>query len=362
MVSVAVLPGDGVGAEVLAGPIEILHELQGRGLIKISGPWPVGTSAYKEHGTVLPADTLAACEAADAILLGAIGEHPGAPAAAYTERSALSTLRSHFDLRISIREVLRGGAEPLLIVRNLRGGAYGPDEHRQIETERAADRIELTGARIAEVVRVGAQLAMTIPGHALVSVDKANLLATSQLWRATAESIANGLGVELRSVYVDRMAFELARDLPPAVIITEGLFGDILSDVAAARAGSIARCSSLSVQPDGPTTGRCAALFEPTHGSAPRRAGQNIVNPTGAYLALAGLLDRVGLARECAALRHSLQRVNDDGIRTYDLAGTGATAASTSAFSEAVNQRFARACRPRADVREPGERRVARHV
>ena len=345
MIRLAVLPGDGIGGEVLAGPLALLAALDDGTNIDVTGPWPAGASAYADTGSVLPEATLLACEEADAILLGAIGEHPGASPEAYRQPSALWTLRTHFGLRLSVREVLRPEGEPLVIVRNLLGGAYGEQDTRQEggPSTPAWDRIELSGGQIEEVARAAADILGRFEGHRLLSADKANLFATSRLWRAIVQRIADERGATVEHCYVDRLAYELARALPAAVIVTEGIFGDILSDVAAATAGSIALSSSASVNPGSPLAGRCRALFEPVHGSSPRRAGHDVANPSGAYLALAAALEWQDETRAAgAALRRALRLTLRAGVATYDLVAAGVRPVSTAAFAEHVNNAFAR--------------------
>jgi isocitrate/isopropylmalate dehydrogenase len=343
MIRFAVLPGDGIGGEVLAGPLEILTRLAAQGRLEVSGPWPVGASAYLAGGEGLPAATLAACKAADAILFGAVGEHPGFAAADYRPEQSLLFLREYFDLRVSIRQVWRGEQAPLTIVRNLLGGAYGNAATRDESdgARPASDLVRLTPEQIAEVVEIGCAYAAQTDGR-LVSVDKANLLATSRLWRRVATRVTAERGLACRHVYVDQCAFELARrGLPEAVLVTEGLFGDILSDLAAAKAGSIALCSSASVHPGPAAHGRCVGLFEPVHGTAPDIVGQGIANPTGAYLALAAALEwfpaTAGLA---GPLRQVLARALAHGPVTRDLAGPGGPVAATGEFAAHVNRVF----------------------
>ena len=145
MIRIAVLPGDGIGPEVLEGPRTVLAALSATGALDVSGPWPIGATAHAELGEGLPAATLRACEEADAILLGAVGEHPGVPIEQYRPELALLGLREHFDLRVSVRRVSRLGAAPLTIVRNLLGGAYGDaaTRHESDGTTAARDEIVL---------------------------------------------------------------------------------------------------------------------------------------------------------------------------------------------------------------------------
>jgi isocitrate/isopropylmalate dehydrogenase len=178
-------------------------------------------------------------------------------------------------------------------------------------------------------------------GASLVSVDKANLMATSRLWRSTVTEFCARQDIEVRHVLVDRFAFELAKGLvDSAVVVTEGLFGDILTDVAAAEAGSIALCSSASL-----TTGNAygvAGLFEPAHGSAPSLVGRNRANPIGAYLAVGVLLaSRPETAVLAAQLRGAVDSVlTTPGARSYDLALPGERVASSSEIADHINERF----------------------
>jgi 3-isopropylmalate dehydrogenase len=162
-----------------------------------------------------------------------------------------------------------------------------------------------------------------VPGRRAISVDKASVFATSRLWRSLATVVAAERGVKFDNVNVDRAAYELVRfDDLPAVIATEGIFGDILSDVVCARAGSPALCGSATINPSrGPGV---TALFEPAHGSSPHRTGSRRSNPTGAWLALAALLDWCDDLRPygmSARIRAALADVHARGVRTYDLAG-----------------------------------------
>jgi isocitrate/isopropylmalate dehydrogenase len=341
VIRVAVLPGDGIGPEVLAGPYAVLRALEAAGRVEVTGPWPVGASAYAELGDGLPAGTLQACEEADAVFLGAVGEQPGAVLDAYRPELALIGLREHFDLRVSVRRVSRFEATPLTIVRNLLGGAYGDMTTRRESdgTKPAQDELVLDVAKIEELTEIACDELERGGGTRLVSVDKANLFATSRLWRRVVSRVVRDRGIEVRHVYVDRCAFELAHgDEVGDVILTEGIFGDILSDVAAGRAGSIALCSSASIRPGPPHRGRCRGLFEPVHGSAPRHAGAGRANPTGGYLALAALLEWFPETADLGrGVRGALSRALRTGPLTYDLAPPGAPTATTEQLASRVN-------------------------
>ena len=351
---IAVLPGDGVGAEVVAGPAELLQVVADAGRIELTGPWPVGASAFGELGTGLPADTLAACDDCDAMFFGAAGEHPGVSLDDYRPEHSIIGLRQRYDLRVSIRSIVRinsGAADgdtdrgrPLIVLRNLLGGAYGAASTRTESdgSDAACDEVILTPGQIAELAEMACDLVEQGLASSIVSADKANLMATSRLWRSITQRVADARGVPLRHTYVDRMAFELAHDdvVADTVVLTEGIFGDMLSDLAAGRAGSIALCGSASVNPGAPAQGRCVGLFEPVHGSAPRHFGKGRVNPSGAYLALAALLEWFPETAELgppitAALSDALQA----GPLTYDLTPAGGQPVGTEAFAAAVNTR-----------------------
>ena len=382
---IAVLPGDGVGAEVVAGPTELLEAIAAAGRIELTGPWPVGASAFGELGTGLPEPTLAACDDCDAMFFGAAGEHPGVSLEDYRPEHSIIGLRQRYDLRVSIRNIVRvdspteragereqpGAARPtpvlprsgrpvsaanmsgndtaatrrpLIVLRNLLGGAYGAASTRTESdgSEAACDEVILTPAQITELAEMACDLVEQGQASSIVSADKANLMATSRLWRSITGKVAEARGVPLRHTYVDRVAFELAHDdlVADTVVLTEGIFGDMLSDLAAGRAGSIALCGSASVNPGAPAQGRCVGLFEPVHGSAPRHFGQGRVNPSGAYLALAALLEWFAETAELGpVVTEALAEALGAGPLTYDLAPAGTAAASTETFAAAVNAR-----------------------
>ncbi len=343
MIRVALLPGDGIGAEVMRGPAELLEATKSQVPIEVTGTWPVGSTGYVECGDLLPRRTLAACEDADAVLLGAVGDHPGVDLGGQRSEAALLDLRAHFDLRISIRHVWRGEGQPLTFVRNLLGGAYGPrDTHIESDgISPASDLIVLEPRRIEEVANIACDFAARHPGTVIISADKANLWATGRLWRSIASDVATRRGVTILHRLIDRCAFELAqRDLPNAVIMTEGIFGDILSDLAAGRSGSIALCSSASVHPGAPACGRCVGIFEPVHGTAPHLVGTHRANPVGAYLALAALAEWF---QETAVFGRAVKLAVDgamhEGPWTGDFAAVPAEEATTEAVAARINRR-----------------------
>ncbi|SNR55556.1 Ldh family oxidoreductase [Blastococcus mobilis] len=341
MIRIALLPGDGVGTEVLDGPSRLLRGLADRGLVEVTGPWPVGARAAAGTGSVLPDETLQACDDADALLLGAVGEDPGVPVEVCPRPEvALHRLRERYDLRISVREIPVDEHNDLTVVRNLIGGSYGgaADRTFSVDGGEAADVLRLTPERVAEVVHLGYDVLEQRGGGRLVSVDKANLYATGRLWRQTAEAVARERGRPVEHRFVDRAAFELGSGAElPEVLVTEGLLGDILSDLAAGRAGSPALCGSASIHPGAPVRGRCQGLFEPAHGSAPRRTGRDEVNPLGGFLALVALLQHFDETRGLGMrLRTATLTVLRQGPWTYDLAPEDVPAAGTSEVADAV--------------------------
>jgi len=349
MTTIALLPGDGIGAEILDGPVAYLRHLARDGVpIELSGPWPYGTTGWLQTGSTLPDETIAACRNADVILSGAVGTHPGVTAEECPNpEAALIELRHLFDLRVSVRTVRVPGGDDVVIVRNITGGAYaGPDQRVESDGLRdAEDHIVLNPVRVQEVFDIAVEHVRTHPGRRIMSVDKASVYATSRLWRRISRATAAATGLVIDDVNVDRAAYELVKDEDlPAVIVTEGLFGDILSDIVCARAGSPALCGSATVNPDRDFGSGVTALFEPAHGSSPHRTGTRRSNPTGAWLALAALLEwcpdlaALGLHK---AVRDSLDSVLDAGAPTYDLARSGEATLDLDEFNERVLEALA---------------------
>lgn len=344
MTTIALLPGDGIGSEILDGPAAWLRRLERDGLpVRLTGPWPYGSTGWRATGSTLPDETLAACREADVILSGAVGAHPGiSPADCPNPEAALIRLRHLFDMRVSVRTVLVPGAEDVIVVRNVTGGAYaGPEERVESDgTGPAADRVVLEPPRVREMFEIAAVHARAHPGRQAISVDKASVFATSRLWRRLATEAAAASGVPFRNVNVDRAAYELAgHGELPGVIVAEGIFGDILSDIVCARAGSPALCGSATINPDHPVGSGVSALFEPAHGTSPHRTGSRRSNPAGAWLALADLfawcpdLAPLGLAGQ---IRRALDVALATAPPTYDLAAPGAATVGMDEFNERV--------------------------
>jgi 3-isopropylmalate dehydrogenase len=341
---IAVLPGDGIGPEVVAQGTALLRALAekfGHQLELVEAP--MGGIAIDQTGSPLPDSTLELCQRADAVLLGAVGGPKWDPPARVRPEQGLLKLRQSLGLFANLRpvaplpslidastlkpEVLRG--VDLMVVRELTGGIYFGEKKR--EADRAVDVCLYTEEEVVRVVRVAAELARGRKKR-LVSVDKANVLETSQLWRAVVTEVARDYpGVRLEHMYVDACALRLV--LEPRhfdVVLTDNLFGDILSDVAAAVSGSLGLLPSA-------TLGGRVALYEPVHGSAPDLAGRDVANPLGAILCVAMLLRHTaGLAREADDVASAVRSVLADGLRTADVAGQRGRAVGTRTMGEAV--------------------------
>jgi 3-isopropylmalate dehydrogenase len=349
--TIAVLPGDGIGPEVTRAAVQILedcakffdHKFEFRELA-------FGGNAIDRFGMPLPAATLAGCRSADAILLGAIGgpQWEALPLGKRPEAGLLG-LRKELGLFINLRPIrLRPalqGISPLRrdrladcdfeIVRELAGDIYFGEHQFQGEgsTARARDVAEYSVAEIERVARYAFERAASRNGH-LASVDKANVLATSTLWRQTVTRLARDFpNVTLEHLYVDNAAMQLL--LRPAqfdVILTGNLFGDILSDEAAALAGSIGLIPSMSRGRDGQP-----ALYEPIHGSAPSLAGKDVACPLGAIFSAVLLLrESFGLEIEAQWIESAVDRVLDHGYRTIDITETGGRVLRGSEFTEHI--------------------------
>jgi 3-isopropylmalate dehydrogenase len=338
---IAYLPGDGVGPEVLAAARRCVEALGARHGFGVT--WeehPVGGAAIDAVGVPLTDETVAACASADAVLLGAVGGPRWSdPRAAVRPEQALLRLRADLELFANLRPVRaidalaaasplrperRAGAD-LVVVRELTGGLYfgrpqGPT------ADGAVDTCAYSREEIERIVRLAFDLAATRRGR-LTSVDKANVLATSRLWRQVVDDVAPAYpGVSVEHALVDSMAAALVAS--PArfdVIVTENLFGDILSDEAAVIAGSLGLLASASLGTRATAHGRFG-LYEPVHGSAPDIAGTGVANPAAAIGSAALMLRwSLGQAEAADTLDRALDEVLENGPRTPDLGGSATT-------------------------------------
>ncbi|HZX94044.1 MAG TPA: 3-isopropylmalate dehydrogenase [Myxococcales bacterium] len=340
---IAVLPGDGVGPEVTAQAVRVLQAVISCEVREA----PVGGIAIDQSGVPLPEQTLAVSRAADAVLLGAVGGPRWATDAPVRPEQGLLALRRGLGVFANLRPasihprlvaasplketVLRG--VDVLVVRELTGGIYFGAKRRDAES--AEDLCTYTATEIARVVRVAARLARSRRKR-LTSVDKANVLETSRLWReVTARVVRQEFpDVALDHQLVDSCALRLVQE-PSSydVIVTENLFGDILTDLAAVLGGSIGMLPSASLGETGP------GLYEPVHGSAPDIAGKGIANPYGAIASVALLLRHsLRLEREALAVEAAVFAAVERGALTPDLGGTAGTREAGDAVLQALKE------------------------
>jgi 3-isopropylmalate dehydrogenase len=351
---IVVLPGDGIGPEVTRAAVAALQAIGRRhGHTFRFQTHLIGGAAIDATGEPLPAATLDACRGADAILLGAVGGPQWSdPSAKVRPEQGLLALRQTLGLYANLRPVrphpVAMGASPvkphllagvdLLVVRELTGGLYFGEKQRH--ADRASDLCEYSVAEIERVLRRAFGFARARRGK-LVSVDKANVLETSRLWRETATRIGRDEypDVALEHQLVDSMAMHLiARPRDFDVVVTENLFGDILTDEASLLAGSLGLLPSASLG-----EGR-RGLYEPIHGSAPDIAGRGIANPFATILSAALLLRHsLGLEDEALAIELAVSAALDAGALTADLAAPG-QAVSTQAAADAVLERLEPRC------------------
>ncbi|WP_322923075.1 3-isopropylmalate dehydrogenase [Paenibacillus campi] len=347
---IAVIPGDGIGPEVVTEAEKVLRraeELYGYAFETEHALF--GGIAIDEKGTPLPEETLTVCKNADAVLLGAVGgpKWDSNPKELRPETGLLG-IRKELGLFSNLRpavvfdclkeastlkpEVLEG--TDLIVVRELTGGIYFGEKFRR-QTEHGEEAVDTCAYNVAEVERIVRQAFEIARGRRkkLASVDKANVLETSRLWRETVNRIAPDFpDVELEHVLVDNCAMQLLRR--PAsfdVIVTENMFGDILSDEAAMLTGSIGMLASASLGEGS------FGLYEPVHGSAPDIAGQGLANPIATILSLALMFRTTfGYTEAADAIEAAVAKVLDEGHRTADIAVDKSKALSTSQMGDLI--------------------------
>jgi 3-isopropylmalate dehydrogenase len=350
---IAVLPGDGIGPEVIAEAVRCLRAVAQRfGHEFELTELPFGGAAIEAHADPLPEQTLRACRSADAVLLGAIGGPKwSAPEAPLRPEAGLLRLRKELGTFANLRpvtvhpalvaastlrpEVVQG--VDLVFVRELTGGIYFGEKRR--DAERATDVCTYTVGEVERIVRVAARLAQARRGR-LTSIDKSNVLITSRLWREVTERVVRHEfpQLQLEHMLVDAAAMHLIRrprDFD--VLVTENMFGDILTDEASMLAGSLGLLPSASLG-----DGR-RGIYEPIHGSAPDIAGRGIANPYGAMLSVALLLRHsLRLTAEAAALEQAAYEALAAGAWTPDLTPPDRRACTTREAADAVLSRLQR--------------------
>lgn len=351
---IAVLPGDGIGPEVMAQAQKVMKAVSERFSLNITTKeYDIGGIAIDNHGTPLPADTLVGCEQADAILFGSVGgpkwEH--LPANEQPERGALLPLRKHFKLFCNLRPArLYEGLEAycplradiaqrgfdILCVRELTGGIYfGQPKGREGEgaQERAFDTEIYHRYEIERIARFAFESARK-RRHKVTSIDKANVLQSSILWREVVTGISKEYpDVEIQHMYIDNATMQLIKDPSQFdVLLCSNIFGDILSDECAMITGSMGMLPSASVNEER------FGLYEPAGGSAPDIAGKNIANPIAQILS-AALLLRYSFNEDNAAqaIEEAITQVLAKGYRTADLAGDG-NAITTAEMGDRIAQ------------------------
>lgn len=347
---IAVLAGDGIGPEVMRAALDVLDAAEERfGFETCRTEALVGGAAIDATGCALPDETVAACEKADAILFGSVGgpKWESLPADEQPERAALLPLRKRFSLFANLRPVRVPKAlaarspvraaegTDLLVVRELIGGIYfGSPKCRKGDS--AVDTSRYDVGQVERIARVAFEAARA-RRKKVTSVDKANVLATGVLWREVVSRVAGEYDdVELEHLYVDNAAMQLV--LRPAdfdVIVTENLFGDVLSDLAAALPGSLGMLPSASLGGTG-EGGRRFGLYEPAGGSAPDIAGKNLANPVAQILSAAMMLRfSLGEKEAADAIEAAVADVFEEGVATPDVGGS----ASTDEVGRAVAER-----------------------
>ncbi|HDY85072.1 MAG TPA: 3-isopropylmalate dehydrogenase [Methylophaga sp.] len=348
---IAVLPGDGIGPEIVAEAIKVLDALKKDGLDISLEYGLIGGAAYDETGTPFPDETLALSKAADAILLGAVGGYKWESLdISVRPEKGLLAIRSALNLFANLRPAILypqladastlkhdvvAGLD-LMIVRELTGGIYfgQPRGVRTLENgeKEGFNTLVYRESEIQRIGKVAFDIAQKRQGR-LCSVDKANVLESTELWRETMTELAKDYSdVELSHMYVDNAAMQLVRAPKQFdVMVTTNMFGDILSNCASMLTGSIGMLPSASLDESG------KGMYEPIHGSAPDIAGQNTANPLATILSVAMML-RYTLNESVMAdrIESAVGKVLDKGIRTADIYSEGMTKVGTSEMGDAV--------------------------
>ena len=355
---IAVLPGDGVGPEVIAEALKVLQavgEKFGHSFHLHDGL--IGGVAIDALGTALSDETLEMCKQCDAVLLGAVGGSKwDDPQAKIHPEDGLLALRKELELFANLRpvkvfpmlvdstnlkpEVVRG--VDLVVVRELTGGLYFGQPKKQWQTpvgRQAVDTLAYSEVEIERILKVGFQLARN-RRKKLASVDKANVLQSSRLWRQIAKEVsADYPDVELQHMLIDACAMRLIqRPTDLDVVVTENMFGDILTDEASMLAGSMGMLPSASLA--GIPKGKTLGMYEPIHGSAPRRAGQNLANPIATILSAAMMLRySFAMETEAMAVENTVLAVLEQDYRTYDIMSEGKVRVGTKEMGDLIAQK-----------------------
>ena len=353
MKKIAVLPGDGIGPEVMQEAIKVLDAIQARfGVSFEYSHDDVGGCAIDNHGHALPASTLDVCKQSDAILFGSVGgpKWESLPPEQQPERAALLPLRKEFELFCNLRPAkvfkslaaacplradIVGEGFDILVVRELTGGIYfGQPKGREGSgpTEKAYDTLVYTRAEIERIARRAFEAAR-LRNKLVTSVDKANVLTTMVMWRQVVIEIAKEYpDVRLNHIYIDNATMQLVRNPHQFdVMLCDNMFGDIISDECAMLTGSMGLLASASMNAAG------FGLYEPAGGSAPDIAGKGIANPIAQILSAAMMLRfSFRMAEAADAIEHAVATVLDQGIHTADIAVDKNKAIGTAAMGDAI--------------------------
>jgi len=355
--NLAVLPGDGIGPDVTDEAVKVLQatgEKFGHRFDLQYGP--IGGIAIDETGDALPRETLKICRGSQAVLLGAVGGPKwDDPQAKVRPEDGLLALRKKLGLFANLRpvkvfpmlvdstnlkpEVIEG--VDLIFVRELTGGLYFGKPKRRWQTSRgrrAIDSMAYSEQEIERIVRVGFELART-RGKKLISVDKANVLESSRLWRQVAVEVAEEYpDIELEHMLVDACAMRLIQNPKYLdVLVTENTFGDILTDEASMLAGSMGMLPSASLAGVPKEGVAIPGMYEPIHGSAPRRAGLNMANPMAIILSVAMMLRySLGLIKEAQSIEAAVDEVLNEDYRTYDIMAEGKKEIGTKEMGDLI--------------------------
>ena len=352
-----VLPGDGIGPEVVKEALKVLVAISNRFEHNFNLRYGlIGGVAIDETETALPASTLKMCKSCDAVLLGAVGGPKwDDPKAKVRPEDGLLALRKKLGLFANLRpvkvfpmltdstnlkpEAIEG--VDFIFIRELTGGLYFGRPKKQWQTSRgrrAVDTMVYSEQEIERIVRVGFELARS-RRKKLVSVDKANVLQSSRLWRQVAIEVAAGYpDVELEHMLVDACAMRLIQNPRHFdVLVSENTFGDILTDEASMLAGSMGMPPSASLAEVPQEGAKIVGMYEPIHGSAPRRAGLNMANPIATILSAAMMLRySLGLIKESQAVERAIDEVLQQGYRTYDIMDEGKTKVGTKEMGDLI--------------------------
>jgi 3-isopropylmalate dehydrogenase len=351
---IAVLPGDGIGPEVMEQALCVLKKIEDLyGHTFECTERPIGGAAIDQTGEPLPQGTLSTCEESDAILFGSVGgpKWDHLPAEKRPEVGALLPLRKHFDLFANIRpagvmkdladssplkrEIIGDGFE-YVVVRELTGDVYFGKKTGDNETF-GADEMKYTRPEVERIARVAFEAAKK-RRQKVTNVDKANVLNTSRFWRKVVEEVHRNEypNIELDHLYIDNAAMQvLSRPHSFDVILTGNLFGDILSDESAQISGSIGMQGSASVNSRG------FGLYEPMGGSAPDIAGKGIANPIAQIVCVAMMLETsFGLVDEAKCISSAIEKALQDGFRTGDIATFGESPVGTKQMGDAIIERM----------------------